>query len=199
MIALNHVASQIRLQTAREPLHDMKASVYIATSLDGFIARRNGGLDWLPGADGDGEGEDYGYRAFMASVDVLVMGRNTYEKILSFGDWPYQVPVIVLSSRPVEIPAEIGESVERMSATPAEVVEALARRGAEHLYVDGGVTIQRFLRAGLIQRLIITRVPVLIGRGLPLFASLERDVRLRHVATQSFASGMVQSEYEVLA
>ena len=177
----------------------MKASVYIATSLDGFIARQDGALDWLPGADGGGDGEDYGYQAFMATVDVLVMGRNTYEQVLSFGDWPYRVPVVVLSSRLLEIPAEIRERVEWMSGSPNEVVSALAQRGAKHLYIDGGVTIQRFLRAGLIQRLIITRVPVLIGSGLPLFGPLEQDLRLRHVATQGFASGLVQSEYEVIA
>lgn len=177
----------------------MRASVYIATSLDGFIAREDGGLDWLPGADGGGAGEDYGYQAFMASVDVIVMGRRTYEQVLTFGDWPYQVPVAVLSSRPLEVPAALAKAVEWMSGSPGEIVERLARRGAEHLYVDGGVTIQRFLRAGLIQRLIVTRIPVLIGSGVPLFGPLEKDIALRHVETRSYSSGFVQSEYEIVA
>lgn len=176
----------------------MKASVYIATSLDGFIAREDGSLDWLPpGGSGEG-GEDYGYKAFMATVDVLVMGRNTYEKVLTFGDWPYgPKPVVVLSSRSLTIPAHIARSVEPMSCTPAGVISRLAARGAKHLYVDGGKTIQGFLSAGLINRLIITRIPVLIGGGVPLFGPLQRDINLRHIETRQFSGGLVQSEYEV--
>jgi dihydrofolate reductase len=175
----------------------MRASVYIATSLDGFIARENGGLDWLPAAGGAG-GEDYGYAAFMATVDVLVMGRRTFETALGFGEWPYDKPVVVLSSRPVSVPTHLTRSVEAMSCPPAEVVRRLEARGAGHLYVDGGRTIQGFLAAGLIQRVIITRVPVLLGSGIPLFGRLPRDIRLRHVRTSGFASGLVQSEYEVV-
>lgn len=176
----------------------MKTSVYIATSLDGFIARPNGDMDWLPGADGSGDGEDYGYRAFIESVDALVMGRRTFEKVLTFGDWPYQVPVIVLSSRPLEIPDSNRESVESMSGSPSDLVERLAGRGFRHLYVDGGETIQRFLRAGLVRQLIVTRVPVLIGDGIALFGSLQEDIALRHLETRSFPTGFVQSVYEIV-
>jgi dihydrofolate reductase len=178
----------------------MKASVYIATSLDGFIARTDGGLDWLPGIEGEEAGEeDYGYRAFMDSVDCLVMGRNTYDTVLGFGgEWPYgEKPVVVLSSRPVDIPNDLANKVEWMSGPPDDVVQRLAERGATHLYVDGGRTIQGFLAAGLIQQLIITRVPVLIGEGIPLFGPLPHDIKLRHIETQSFANGLVQSRYEV--
>lgn len=178
----------------------MQASVYIATSLDGFIARPDGSLDWLPGADGGNDGtdddEDYGYGAFMASVDVLVMGRNTFETVLTFGDWSYDVPVVVLSSRSLTIPTAIGDVVEQMSGPPDQVVAQLEQRGAKHLYIDGGTTIQRFLDAGLITRLIITRVPVLLGSGIPLFGPLQRDIALRHIETRSYASGLVQSHYE---
>ena len=182
----------------------MEASVYIATSLDGFIARENGALDWLPGADGSGgngpgKSEDYGYSAFMATVDAIVMGRNTYEAVLGFGDWPYHLPVVVLSSRQVDVPAPLKQSVEAMAGSPQDVFDRLAERGFEHLYIDGGATIQRFLRAGLIRRLIVTRVPVLLGSGIPLFGPLDSDIHLRHVETQSFASGMVQSVYDVSA
>jgi dihydrofolate reductase len=171
----------------------VKASVFIGTSVDGFIARPNGGLDWLP-SDG---GEEHGYEAFIASVDALVIGRNTYEIVLAFDSWPYGTkPVFVLSSRPLA-PAPAGAVVEQLSGDPAEIVARLAKRGYQHVYVDGGITIQRFLRAGLIQRLIITRVPVLIGEGIPLFGPLERDVVLEHVATRHYASGLVQSEYVV--
>lgn len=177
----------------------MKASVYIATSLDGFIARADGGLDWLPGIDGAETGEDYGYRDFMDSVDCLVMGRNTYAMVLGFGgEWPYgEKPVVVLSSHPVDIPADLANRVARMSGPPGEVVQRLAERGTRHIYVDGGQTIQGFLAAGLIQQLIITRVPVLIGEGIPLFGPLLQDIRLRHIETHAFANGLVQSRYEV--
>lgn len=178
----------------------MKASVYIATSVDGFIARLNGAIDWLPvGGDEAGE-EDYGYREFMDSVDYLVMGRGTYEVVLSFGgEWPYAGKrVVVLSSRPLEIPERIADSVEWMSGSPQEVVRRLAERGAKHLYIDGGKTIQGFLVAGLIQHLTITRIPVLIGEGLPLFGPVPHDVRLHHLETRTFANGLVQSKYEVV-
>ena len=181
----------------------MKASAYVATSLDGYIARENGDLDWLPGGgsdDSNDSNEDYGYQAFMDTVDVLVMGRNTYEKVLTFGDWPYgDKRVVVLSSRTLDIPSRLAQSVESMSGSPAELVRRLLERGARHLYVDGGKTIQGFLEAGLLQELTITRVPVLIGSGIPLFGPLRWDVKLRHIETRHFANGLVQSRYEVLA
>jgi len=173
----------------------METSVFCGTSLDGFIARVSGALDFLP-TDG---GESHGYDGFMATVDAIVMGRGTYETVLGFGGtWPFQKPVIALSSRPLANPPT-GAHVERMSGAPADIVAQLAARGIRHIYVDGGVTIQRFLRAGLVNRLIVTRVPVLIGSGIPLFGPLDHDVRLRHVATRQYASGLVQSEYEVVS
>ena len=172
----------------------MKASVFIGTSLDGFIASSNGDLDFLP----PGGGEPHGYHEFMATVDALVIGRKTFETVLSFDTWPYgEKPVFVLSTRALaSLPA--GAVVERMSGAPADIVSHLDARGIGHIYVDGGVTIQRFLRAGLIQRLTITRVPVLIGAGIPLFGALEHDIVVRHVATRQYASGLVQSEYVVV-
>jgi len=171
----------------------MKASVFIGTSLDGFIARANGDLDWLPPSGG----EPHGYEEFMATVDALVIGRNTYEVVLAFDEWPYGAkPVFVLSTQPLA-PAPSGAVVERLSGEPSDITGQLAARGIGHIYVDGGITVQRFLRAGLIQRLIITRVSVLIGDGIPLFGALPGDVRLRHIATRSFPSGLVQSEYQL--
>jgi dihydrofolate reductase len=127
-----------------------------------------------------------------------VIGRKTFEKVLTFEAWPYgDKRVVVLSSRPVDLSAARGGVVEQMTGPPTEIVTRLAARGVHHLYVDGGITIQRFLQAGLIQRLIITRVPVLIGDGIPLFGTLQRDIRLRHVATQQYPSGLVKSEYAV--
>ena len=174
----------------------MAASVFIGTSVDGFIARPSGALDWLP----EGGGEPHGYDEFIASVDVIVIGRKTFETVLSFDAWPYgDKRVVVLSSRPVDFSAIVGGVVEQMGGPPAEIVAQLTASGARHLYIDGGITIQGFLRAGLIQRLIITRVPVLIGEGVPLFGALPHDIRLHHVATRHYPSGLVQSEYLVAA
>jgi dihydrofolate reductase len=171
----------------------MTVSVFVGASVDGFIARPNGELDWLP----EGGGEPHGYNEFFASVDALVIGRKTFETVLAFDAWPYgDKRVVVLSGKPVDL-SVAGGVVEQMAGDPADIVAKLAASGAHHLYIDGGITIQRFLRAGLVDRLIITRVPVLIGEGVPLFGSLAKDVRLTHVATRDFPSGLVQSEYRI--
>jgi dihydrofolate reductase len=173
----------------------MTVSVFVGTSVDGFIARPNGDLDFLP----PGGGEPHGYNEFIATVDAIVIGRRTFETVLAMESWPYgDKRVVVLSSRPVDMSGARGV-VEQMAGTPAEIVSQLATSGAHHVYIDGGITIQGFLRAGLIQRLVITRVPVLIGEGVPLFGILPRDVRLRHLATRHYPTGLVQSEYEVAA
>src|SRR5271168_1835739 len=172
----------------------MIASVFVGASVDGFIARLNGDLDFLP----EGGGEPHGYEEFMAGVDALVIGRKTFETVAAFPDWPYgDKRVVVLSSRALAVAHTSGAAVEHMSGAPHEIVAKLAAGGAQHLYIDGGITIQGFLRAGLIQRLVVTRVPVLIGEGIPLFGTLLSDIKLRHVATQAYSSGLVKTEYEV--
>ncbi|HET8900503.1 MAG TPA: dihydrofolate reductase family protein [Holophagaceae bacterium] len=169
--------------------------MFVGASVDGFIARLDHGLDWLP----EGGGEPHGYEEFMADIDTLVIGRKTFEKVLTFDAWPYgSKRVVVLSHHPVELPSDAGGVVEQMAGSPAEIITRLAASGARSLYVDGGLTIQAFLRAGLVQHLIITRVPVLIGEGIPLFGVLPHDVRLHHIATRAFPSGLVQSEYQVI-
>ena len=173
----------------------MKASVFVGTSVDGYIARSNGAFDFLP-PDG---GEPHGYDEFMASVDALIIGRHTYETVLAFAAWPYgEMPVFVLSTKALRLPPA-GAVVEKMTGSPEEIVATLTRRGFQHAYVDGGVTIQSFLRAKLIQRLTITRVPVIIGTGIPLFGPTACDVMLKHIETRQYPSGLVKSEYEVLA
>ena len=173
----------------------MTVSVFVGTSVDGFIARPNGDLDFLP----PGGGEPHGYNEFIATVDAIVIGRKTFETALAMEDWPYgDKRVVVLSSRPIDL-SGAGGVVEQMTGPPADIVSQLGASGAHHLYVDGGITIQGFLRAGLIQRFVITRVPVLIGSGVPLFGTLPHDIRLRHIATRHYPSGLVQSEYQVAA
>jgi dihydrofolate reductase len=172
----------------------MKLSVFVGTSLDGFIARGNGDYDFLP-ADG---GEPHGYDEFMASVDTVLIGRNTFEVVLKLQNWPYNGKrVVVLSHRPLELSRAAGRA-EQMTGEPSEIAARLAATGAMHVYVDGGITVQGFLRAGLIQHITITRVPVLIGEGIPLFGSLPHDVKLHHLGTRQYKSGLVTSEYEVL-
>ena len=178
----------------------MKISAYIATSLDGYIARENGALDWLPGSAGASDGEDYGYHEFMDTVDVLLLGRKTYEQVLSFGQWPYgEKRVIVWSRSAIQIPANLSEMVEYRSSAPAQLVDELANAGVQHLYVDGGKTILSFIQAGLMQQIIITTVPILIGKGICLFGSIDQDIHLRHSKTIPFDNGFVQSWYDVLA
>jgi len=172
----------------------LRASVFVGTSLDGFLARPNGDFDFLP----SGGGEEHGYTEFMASVDTLVIGSHTYEVVLKFAEWPYPGKrVVVLSSRPIEMPRDTTARVERMQGEPVSIAERLAETGSRHAYVDGGITVQSFLRAGLIQRLTITRVPVLIGEGIPLFGAVPCDIRLQHLQTRTYSSCLVTSEYEV--
>jgi dihydrofolate reductase len=165
----------------------MTVSVFVGVSVDGYMARGDGTFDFLDA----GGGEPHGYDEFIATVDVLVIGRKTYDVVLAFPEWPYgDKRVVVLSSKPVD-----GGRVEWMTGEPADIV---ARLAGNNLYIDGGETIQRFLRAGVVDRLIVTRVPILIGSGISLFGALPRDVQLRHVATQSYAGGMVKTEYHIV-
>ena len=174
----------------------VKISVYIATSLDGFIARKNGDIDWLPpGSDGN---EDYGYAEFMSTIDHIVMGRNSFEKVLTFGEWPYDKKVIVLTSRDLTLPPELANKVEPLHLSPRELVQEMDIRGAKSIYLDGGVTIQRFLREGLVDEIIITTIPILIGEGLPLFGLLDKDTKLELIKSQSFKNSFVQNRYKIL-
>ena len=173
----------------------MKVSVFIGTSLDGFIARIDGGLDWLP-ANG---GEPHGYDEFMATIDAVVIGRKTFETVMTYDAWPYETRrVVVLSTRLHDVKVPTGAVCEVMAGPPSNVVDRLCSLGIRHIYVDGGETVRGFLEAGLIQHLTITRVPILLGRGIPLFGHLPRDIRLEHVATQAYPSGLVKSEYLVI-
>lgn len=177
-----------------------RVSVFIATSLDGFIARPDGGIDWLDKANTRiPAGEDCGYHAFWASVDALVMGRHSYEKVLEFDPWPYGAKrIIVLSGgSPPAFPARLGGTVEASREAPRALLERLAGENVRHVYVDGGVTIQGFLRDGLVDDLAITTIPVLLGAGRRLFGDLPADVWLTPVETKAYAFGFVQTRYVV--
>lgn len=173
----------------------LKVSVYIATSLDGFIARKNGDIDWLP-TPTEG-GEDFGYADFMSTVDTIVMGRNTFEKVLTFGGWPYDKKVVVLTSRDLTLPTNLIDKVESLHLSPRKLIHELELRGMRHIYLDGGVTIQRFIQEGLVNELTLTTIPILIGEGLPLFGALKKDVPLELIHATSFTNGFVQKKYVI--
>jgi dihydrofolate reductase len=175
----------------------IKCSVFIATSLDGFIARKDGSIDWLEEANKAVPADtDLGYDRFFASIDALVMGRNTFEQVLSFPQWPYGTkPLVVLSRSLTRLPDGVPQSVSLSNEAPEKLVAHMEREGFRHLYVDGGKTIRNFLRAGLIDEMTITIVPVLIGEGLPLFGETGADVHYSLIASQAFDFGFVQNTY----
>ena len=175
--------------------------VFIATSLDGFIARPNHAIDWL-----ENQGtttEEHGYTQFIDSVDGIIFGRKTYEVVLNLtsdDDWPYQKPVIVLSRTLTnsDIPLHLTDKVTITDQTPSDLLATLDQKGWKRAYVDGGITIQSFLNEGLIDDLIITTLPVLIGRGIPLFGNTTKDIHLELINTRQYPSGLAQSHYRVL-
>lgn len=173
----------------------MKNAVFIATSLDGFIADMDGGVAWLETVPNP-EGDDVGYLAFTAGVDALVMGRHSFETVLGFGvDWPYAMPVFVLSETMTRVPEGYADKVQLVSGSPEAILQKIHDQGYYNLWIDGGRTIQSFLRAGLIDELIITTIPVLLGGGIPLFAELPGPLELELVKSDVYLNALVQRHY----
>lgn len=174
------------------------AHVFIAASIDGFIARPDDDIAWLT-LDG-AAGEDHGFEEFYGTMDGIIMGRRTWEKVCTFGDWPFAKPVIVLSRErnDRELPPDQEGRVRFLDSSPSEALAQAESEGWKRAYVDGGLLIQAFLAEGLIEDLILTRIPILIGQGRPLFGDLAQDIRLKHIMTRAYPSGLVQSKYAVL-
>lgn len=175
----------------------LSCHAFIAASLDGFIARPDGRIDWLdPFNAAD---EDHGYDAFIGDKDGIIMGRGTYETVLGFGHWPYTLPVIVLSQSLTvdDIPETLADHVAITDMDPEELVAALAEEGWQKAYVDGGQVIQSFLNAGLLDQMTITRVPVLLGAGRSLFGPIAADMPMHLLDSRSFPSGLVSSTYRI--
>ena len=168
--------------------------IYIATSIDGFIATSDGGIDWLHETPNP-NGSDYGYRDFISNIDALLMGRNTYEKVRTFDSWPYDKKVFVASTSLTEVPEDLIGKVEFLSGTPSEMLAEINAKGFQNLYIDGGKLIQSFLALDMIDELIITRIPVLLGAGIPLFGDLPNSIKLTHKDTRVYDNALVKTHY----
>lgn len=167
--------------------------VFIATSLDGFIARRDGAVDWLGRVER--AGQDYGYQAFADRMDTVLLGRRTYDKVLEFSEWPYPGKRVCVVTHKPPAAARAGESF--VGGTPATIREQLAEAGARNVYVDGGVLVSEFMAAGLLDELVISVIPVLLGAGLPLWARPFTETPLTLVSADAFDAGLVQLKYRV--
>ena len=172
----------------------MKTTVYIGTSLDGFIARQNGDIDWLTQFANDDAIR--AYEEFMSRVDAIVIGKGTFEKVLTFPSWPYEKKVFVLSTSIKKVPDIVKDKITLLSMAPKELVNYLSGKNFSTIYVDGGKLIQGFLKEDLVDELIISKVPVLIGNGIPLFDYLNTDLQFKHIHTQVSSNGLVRSYYE---
>ena len=173
----------------------MSNIVYIATSLDGYIARKDGNLDWLmeiPNPDNS----DYGFQSFIDGVDGILMGRNSFETVVSFNQWPYTKPVFILSNKLVSLPDGYQERAKIVNGEIKDILRSLRRKGIENLYIDGGKTIQSFLKQDLIDELIITRVPIILGSGFPLFVDMDIEIKFKLIDTEILNEDLVKSTYK---
>jgi len=172
----------------------MKTSVYVGTSLDGFIAKSDGDISWL--APFNNKEVHGSYKKFIRKIDAIVIGRGTFETVLTFPSWPYQQKVFVLSTRLKQAPRNLKGKAIILSMRPKELLHYLAEKNFSNIYVDGGRVIQNFLREDCIDEMIITRVPMLLGSGIPLFGKMTNDLKFTHVKTSLYSNGLVKSYYK---
>lgn len=177
-----------------------KISVFIATSLDGYISKEDGSIDWLNLFNETvPSGEDCGYKSFISTVDILVMGRKSFEKICEFDSWPYDLPVIVLTTqRNYPIPEHLKTKVTVTSENPKDLIQRLSLEKIKHIYLDGGKTIQSFIKENLVDEVTITLIPILLGGGRSLFGSLDNEVFLKQIESHVYDFGCVQVKYKLL-
>jgi dihydrofolate reductase len=173
----------------------MKIVIYVALSLDGYIAREDGSIDWLMDIPNP-EKSDYGFSDFIESIDAILMGRNTFDKVQSFGVWPYNKPVFVLSNTLTEVPPLLKEKVQILKGEEESILELLSNKGYKNLYVDGGKTIQGYLESELVDEMILSKIPIILGSGIPLFRSLENEQKFEHVKTEVYNNGIIKSHYK---
>jgi dihydrofolate reductase len=168
--------------------------VFVGTSLDGYIAGKNGDLEWLNEIPNPSK-SDYGYAEFNENIDAIVMGRNTYEAVLGFSEWPYEKPVFVLTNTIDKVPESLEDKVEIVKGDLKTLVTMLKKKGYENLYIDGGNVIQSFLKEDLIDEMILTRIPILLGEGVPLFGKLESYMMFTLEKTVTYNDTLVSSHY----
>jgi dihydrofolate reductase len=170
-----------------------KISIYIAMSIDGYIARKDGNLDWLMhGHTGD---EDYGFKKFINSVDALVLGRNTYQVVSGFDEWPYKGKRVIVLSNTLQ---EVRKEAELYGGQLNHLAHQLHSEGIKHVWVDGGITVSKFLEAGLVDHITISIISVFLGSGIPLFRAMDKEQTCRLESTQAYPSGLVQLKYDVV-
>lgn len=172
----------------------MRNSVYIAVSIDGFIATEDGGIDWLMNVPNPDK-SDFGFNEFMKNIDAVVMGKNTFEKVLTFGKWPYEKPVFVLSNSLKKLQDELKSKVEILNGTPVEITKKLNSEGFNNLYIDGGKVVQEFLKYKLVDELIISQIPVLLGSGIPLFGKTDNLQNFELLETKTYNKTIVKTHY----
>jgi dihydrofolate reductase len=172
----------------------MKTAAYTGTSLDGYIAKKDGDIDWL--TQFENQEVNQNYEEFISMIDAIVIGRGTFEKVLTFPSWPYQKKVFLLSNHIKQIPTSLKEKVIILSMEPKKLLDYLSNKGFSNIYIDGGKVIQSFLKENLIDELIITRVPILIGSGISLFGELDNDLKFKHIQTNVYSNGLVKSKYK---
>jgi dihydrofolate reductase len=172
-----------------------KNMVFIATSLDGYISDKDGGLDWLHSLPNP-DNLDFGYSKFIKKVDAIVMGRVTFEVVCSFDvEWPYTLPVFVMSNTLTALPDEYRDKAEIVKGSLQGILDQIHQRGYTQLYIDGGATVQSFLKEDLIDEIIITTIPILLGGGTPLFAELPQELEFEHLASERYPNTLVQNHY----
>ena len=173
-----------------------KNSVFIATSLDGYIADKNGRIDWLYSIPNP-ENNDMGYAEFTNGIDALVMGRTTFETVLGFDvDWPYEKPVFVLSNKLKAIPESHKDKAYLVKGTLTDILEQIHEKGYQKLYIDGGTTIRNFLKADLIDEMVLTTIPILLGGGSSLFTELPNEQKFELIGTKTFLNQITQNHYK---
>jgi len=169
--------------------------VYIAASIDGYIARKDGNIDWLAEVPNP-DNSDFGFADFMSDIDAIIMGRITFETVAGFGEWVYQKPVFVLSSSMLQLPAGYEDKAEIINGELNDIIASLHERGLKNLYIDGGRTIQGFIEQDLIDELVLTRIPILLGSGIPLFTETDRELQFEHVKTEVLNNALIKSRYK---
>jgi dihydrofolate reductase len=169
--------------------------IYIAASLDGYIADADGGIEWLEGIPNPDQ-SDFGFADFLAKIDAIVMGRKTFEKVLTFPKWPYIKPVFVMTNSLFRIPSHLAGKVSFLNREPGNIIKSLAQKGYRNLYIDGGITIQGFLKENLIDEMIITTIPVLLGNGIPLFGSLPERQDFILCKSEIIGASVVKNHYK---